>query len=110
MTKASSLTATAERGAAAVSEPEVDLVDHQMAPARGRHGGDAREFVAGDSRAGGIGRRGDEHAARGRSPVARHQFGGELVVAWRRPRPPARLAFEGAHEMPVARIVWGRPS
>jgi len=117
-----------------VGEPEIDFVDDQpSAPLRDRRN-DALHFVAGDTRARRIRRRGDEdphacgsrrcaaprggvvcalgrpgganvNATRGRRPILFDQLRGELIIRRRTNGNADRLAFQNANEMARARIA-----
>jgi len=90
---------------AAVRQSLVDLVDEGMATARTHLGHDSLERRAWHDRPGGVGGRGEHHAACAVAPVARDIISIELVMTLGSRRNRFRGALEHPDEVPVARVT-----
>ncbi len=83
----------------------VDLVHHQMPVASLDRGGQPRQLVPAQDRAGGVRRRGHQGAHAVLIPIALHQVRRQLVTHIRPHRDQLRSPFHQTQKMPVARIT-----
>ena len=88
-----------------INQAVINLVHNQVGTMRRTQGGNGAYVVIGNHRAGGVGRRSQQHGFHRWRPVAFHQSGGELEATARIDRHRQRLRLDKACEMAITRVA-----